>query len=330
MIVDLSDTTTAKISKKIMTLREQSGVIALSRVLTLVVVTRSGFEEEAIEAANEASREHPCRIIVLTAGAASAPNRLDAQIRVGGDAGVSEVVILRGYGELAAESESLVAGLLLPDAPIVAWWPRGAPNDASETPIGRIAHRRITDSANEAEPRAALENIRNAYRAGDTDLAWTRLTNWRMQLAAALDHVDSSPVTAVTVAGASDSASTVLLAAWLKLSLEAPVTVVAERAGTGIRSVRLCRDTGDVQLTRPDRSVAELTQPGQPTQRISLPRRTLKDCLAEELRRLDADEVFGETLRSLEISRGDQKSSLPLTGTADSRPNRDSLSQVAV
>ena len=65
MIVDLPDTTTSKVSKKIMALREQGGVIALGRVLTLVVVTRSGLEEEAIAAANEASREHPCRIIVL-------------------------------------------------------------------------------------------------------------------------------------------------------------------------------------------------------------------------------------------------------------------------
>ncbi|PTT60737.1 OpcA/G6PD domain-containing protein, partial [Arthrobacter sp. HMWF013] len=37
-------------------------------------------------------------------------------------------------------------------------------------------------------------------------------------------------------------------------------------------------------------------QPGQPAQRISLPRRSLKDCLAEELRRLDPDEVFGEVI----------------------------------
>ncbi|MDR7084944.1 hypothetical protein J2X01_004264 [Arthrobacter ginsengisoli] len=57
-----------------------------------------------------------------------------------------------------------------------------------------------------------------------------------------------------------------------------------------------CRDTRDVQLSRPGRSVAELTQPGQPAQRISLPRRSLKDCLAEELRRLDPDEIFGEAL----------------------------------
>jgi glucose-6-phosphate dehydrogenase assembly protein OpcA len=296
MIVDLPDTTTSKISKEIMALREQGGVIALGRVLTLVVVTKSGLEEEAIEAANEASREHPCRIIVLADAGAAAPTHLDAQIRVGGDAGASEVILLRGYGELAEESESLVAALLLPDAPIVAWWPHGAPKNACETSIGRIAHRRITDSANEPEPQAALDNIRRTYKAGDTDLAWTRLTNWRIQLAAALDQVDDSPVTAVAVEGASDSPSTILLAAWLTLALDVPVTIVADPAGTGIRRVRLCRTGGDIQLFRPALTVAELTQPGQPAQRISLPRRNLKDCLAEELRRLDPDEVFGEVI----------------------------------
>jgi len=279
MIVDLPDTTTSKISKKIMALREQGGVIALGRVLTLVVVTRSGLEEEAIEAANEASREHPCRIIVLADAGASAPTRLDAQIRVGGDAGASEVILLRGYGELAEESESLVAALLLPDAPIVAWWPHGAPRNACQTSVG-----------------AALENIRRTYKAGDTDLAWTRLTNWRIQLAAVLDQVDDSPVTAVAVEGASDSPSTVLLAAWLTLALDVPVTIVADPAGTGIRRVRLTRPGGDIQLFRPGLTIAELTQPGQPAQRISLPRRSLKDCLAEELRRLDPDEVFGEVI----------------------------------
>ncbi|NQD89342.1 glucose-6-phosphate dehydrogenase assembly protein OpcA [Paenarthrobacter sp. CM16] len=296
MIVDLPDTTTSKISKKIMSLREQGGVIALGRVLTLVVVTKSGQEEDAIEAANEASREHPCRIIVLADAGVEGPDRLDAQIRVGGDAGASEVIVLRGHGHMAHESESLVAALLLPDAPIVAWWPHGAPESACETSIGRIAHRRITDSANEPDPRHALENIRATYKAGDTDLAWTRLTNWRMQLAAVFDQVDSDPVSAVAVEGASDSPSTLLLAAWLSLALEAPVTIVADPAGTGIRRVRLTRASGDVQLFRPGLSVAELTQPGQPAQRITLPRRSLKDCLAEELRRLDPDEVFGEVI----------------------------------
>ncbi|PYI64763.1 OpcA protein [Arthrobacter livingstonensis] len=328
MIVDLPGTTTSKVSKKIISLREQGGVTALGRVLTLVVVTKFGLEEEAIEAANDASREHPCRIIVLVDAGAGAPNRLDAQIRVGGDAGASEVIVLYGYGELARESESLVAALLLPDAPIVAWWPHAAPKNAGETSIGRIAHRRITDSANEADPQLALKNICRTYKSGDTDLAWTRLTNWRIQLAAVLDQADGTPITAVTVEGASDSPSTILLAAWLHRALDTAVTIVSDPAGTGVRGVQLSRASGDIRLFRPGRIVAELTQPGQPAQRISLPRRTLSDCVAEELRRLDPDEVFGETVRSLGTSKEHQESRVTVTGSA--KPEHDRLSLIAV
>ncbi|GAA4024639.1 glucose-6-phosphate dehydrogenase assembly protein OpcA [Arthrobacter methylotrophus] len=330
MIVDLPDTTTSKISKKITSLREQGGVIALGRVLTLVVVTTSGLEEEAIEAANDASREHPCRIIVLADAGAQAPTRLDAQIRVGGDAGASEVIVLRGYGELAKESESLVAALLLPDAPIVAWWPNGAPENACETSIGRIAHRRITDSANEPDPAAALARIRETYRAGDTDLAWTRLSNWRIQLAAALDQVDAWSVTAIEVEGASDSPSTMLLAAWLHRALDAPVTIVADPTNHGIRGVRLSLASGDIRLHRPGLTIAELTQPGQPAQRISLPHRSLRDCLAEELRRLHPDDVFGETIRSLDTSKQHQENRITLTGSTEPRSNHDQLTLIAV
>ena len=297
MIVDLPDTTTSKVSKKLMSLREQGGVVALGRVLTLVVVTTSGHEEEAIDAANEASREHPCRIIVLAEGSPDEPTRLDGQIRVGGDAGASEVVVLRGYGELSAENESLVSALLLPDAPIVAWWPHGAPEAASQTSIGGIARRRITDSATEQDPTAALSNLGRTYAAGDTDLAWTRLSNWRIQLAAVLDQLQGeNPITSVTVEGAVDSPSTVLLAAWLMQALDVPGTITSAPPGTGLKRVVLAREGGDVELHRPGKDVAELHQPDQPVQRISLPRRSLRDCLAEELRRLDPDEVFGEVI----------------------------------
>ncbi len=297
VIVELPDTTTSKITKEIVKLREQGGVVALGRVLTLVVITRSGLEEEAIAAANLASREHPCRIIVLAAGSADAPTGLDGQIRVGGDAGASEVIVLRGSGELAAENESLVSALLLPDAPIVAWWPNGAPAVPSQSPVGRIAHRRITDSSNSSDPREALTHIARTYAAGDTDLAWTRLTNWRIQLAAALDQYDGSdPITALQVEGASDSPSTLLLAAWLRRALNVPITVTEDPRGTGIRRVVIERSKGRVELNRPGSNEATLSQTGQPEQQISLPRRSLQDCLAEELRRLDPDEVFGEVV----------------------------------
>ena len=53
-----------------------------------------------------------------------------------------------------------------------------------------------------------------------------------------------------------------------------------------------------MQLHRPGRTVAVLSQPGQPDQQIAMPVRDLNACLAEELRRLDADEVYGEVITS--------------------------------
>lgn len=303
MIVELPATTTSAISKALVTIREEGGAVALGRVLTLVIVTRHGAEEEAIEAANAASREHPMRVIVLSAPGEDEPSgdsRLDAQIRVGGDAGASEVVVLRAYGETALNEESLVTGLLLADAPVVAWWPEDAPPVVSESPIGRMAQCRITDAAAQPDPRGYLRHLAESYRPGDTDFSWTRLTLWRAQLAAVLDQPPYEPVTAIEVHGASDSPSTTLLAAWLQLQLEAPAReVLYEAAGDrpGIHEVRLERGSGTIDLQRTQPSIVTLTQPGQPVHDISLPRRSLRDCLAEELRRLDPDELFGDVLR---------------------------------
>ncbi|NIZ89973.1 glucose-6-phosphate dehydrogenase assembly protein OpcA [Kineococcus rubinsiae] len=296
MIIDLPSTSTSAVNKALVDLRDSGGAVALGRVLTLCVVTDDAHAEDAIEAANEASREHPCRVLVLARGNRRGAARLDAQIRVGGDAGASEVVVLRLYGPLVDHGETTVVPLLLSDAPIVAWWVGAAPEDLQSDPIGAIAQRRITDSAETSNPARSLEHRRAHYRAGDTDLAWTRLTNWRALLAAALDQPPYEPVTQVTVAGAPDSPSTELLAAWLAVKLKAPVVRARTKKGTGVQSVRLDRKSGAVELIRPDQTVATLTQPGQPERRIALARRPVKDCLTEELRRLDPDEVYGETL----------------------------------
>ena len=296
MMIDLPNTTTSKVAKKLLSSRRTHGVVALSRVLTLVVITREGFAESAIDAANLASREHPCRIIVVVRGSAKAENRLDVQIRVGGDAGASEVIVMRTHGPDMEADEALISALLLPDVPIVAWWPHGVPADPYNTPLGKIAHRRITDSGEMEDPTAALFSRIASYRAGDTDLAWTRLTLWRAQLASILDLIGTEGLTGITVKGSENSPSTTLLAAWLTMCLEVPVTIAADKSTGGLSSVRLSREGGDVELSRPSGAVAHLYLPGSAPQRISLPRRSVAECLAEEMRRLDADDVFGEVI----------------------------------
>jgi glucose-6-phosphate dehydrogenase assembly protein OpcA len=302
MIVDLPHTTASQISKALVTIREEGGAVALGRVLTLVISTTLGHEEEAIAAANDASREHPMRVIVLSKSAETDSEtdlRLDAQIRVGGDAGASEVILLRVHGAHGIDDEGLVMGLLLPDTPVVAWWPGIAPPMVSESTLGRIAQCRITDSAAQEDPAAFLQELSRTYSPGDTDFAWTRLTLWRAQLAAVLDQPPYEPIIGVQVHGSSDSPSTLLLAAWLQLQLQVPVEyelTLPGAAPSGIHGVTLIRASGEIRLERPHSTVATLTQPNQPVHDISLPRRSLRDCLAEELRRLDPDGLFGDVM----------------------------------
>ena len=64
----------------------------------------------------------------------------------------------------------LVSALLLPDAPIVAWWPHDFPANPSGSSIGRIAHRRITDSTTAEDVVQTLADLAANYRPGDTDI----------------------------------------------------------------------------------------------------------------------------------------------------------------
>jgi glucose-6-phosphate dehydrogenase assembly protein OpcA len=299
MIVDLPNTSTAAVSKRLVKLRSDTGAMALSRVLTLVVVVDENDADAAIEVANDASRQHPCRIIVVVAGNRRGAARLDGQIRVGGDAGASEVVVLRLYGPLAKHGREVVTPLLLADSPIVAWWPVEAPKDPAADPIGAMAQRRITDAAhNPGTPRAVLKRLAAAYTPGDTDLAWSRITLWRGLLAAALDQAPYEQVTAATVVAAPDSPSGELLGGWLAARLRCPVSLARSRTGTGIISVRLERASGTVDLVRPlEGDTAVLRQPGQPDRSLALPHRSDPECLADELRRLDPDEVYEDALR---------------------------------
>ncbi|MEO6791851.1 MAG: glucose-6-phosphate dehydrogenase assembly protein OpcA [Ornithinibacter sp.] len=298
MIVDLPSTTTAAVSKKLVSLRANTGSMALSRVLTLVVVVEEADAEDAIETANDASRQHPSRIIVVVTSNRRGAARLDGQIRLGGDAGASEVVVLRLYGPLAAQGRAVVTPLLLADSPIVAWWPVEAPKNPGADPIGAMAQRRVTNAArSKGAPRTVLRKLAEAYAAGDTDLAWARITIWRGLIAAAMDQPPFEKVTAATVVAAPDSPSGDLLAGWLADRLKCPVSLARSRTGTGVISIRLERVSGTVDLVRPhDGNTAILAQPGQPDRTIALPHRGDAECLADELRRLDPDEVYHDAL----------------------------------
>ncbi|MCV7279504.1 glucose-6-phosphate dehydrogenase assembly protein OpcA [Mycolicibacterium flavescens] len=298
MIVDLPGTTTNDINKKITDLREEGGAITLSRVLTLVISLDSDdLLEESIEAANFASREHPCRVILVVPGDRSAAeSRLDAQLRVGGDAGAGEVVALRLHGELADHAGAVVLPFLLPDTPVVAWWPAGGPEVPAKDPLGRLAIRRITNATQCSDPLAAIKSRLGGYTAGDTDLCWARITYWRALLAAAVDQEPHEPIDGALVSGLRDEPSLDVLAGWLANRIGGPV-----RRAVGELKVELTRGSETITLKRPqDGTTATLTRTSRPEALIPLARREAKECLAEDLRRLDPDEIYHEALLGLD------------------------------
>lgn len=297
MIIDLPKTTTVDINKKLIELRENNGVVTLGRVLTLVVCTLDSSEaEDAIEAAIEAGKEHPCRVIVLARGDRQTTTSLDAQIRIGGDAGGGEVIVLRLQGELSHHEDSIVMPFLLPDTPVVAWWPRGAPHLPAQDEVGRLAIRRITDATFADDPMATIKARRDSYSSGDSDLAWSRITYWRALLTAALDEPPFEPVESVTVSGIRDEPALDVLAGWLAARLNCPV-----RRLVGELRVELNRPTVSIAINRPQTgNTATISRTGEPDKKVALSRRETQDCLAEDLRRLDPDEIYEEALIGLE------------------------------
>ncbi|MCX5210320.1 glucose-6-phosphate dehydrogenase assembly protein OpcA [Kitasatospora sp. NBC_00240] len=301
MRIDLTDTTSSKINAALMDARRAGGAGAAGMVLTLVIVTDEGSAYDALKAANDASREHPSRTLAVIKRAGRSPRaraetRLDAEILVGSDAGSGETVVLRMHGELAAHAQSVVLPLLLPDAPVVVWWPENSPAHPAQDPLGSIAQRRITDAVTAESPVGQLAQRAQSYTPGDTDLAWTRITGWRSMLAAALDQRPAK-VTYAVVEGESYNPSVELLGLWLTTRLHVPVERVVT-GGPGITSVTLRTKDGDITLDRPDGLMGTLSMPGAPDRQVALKRRETSELIAEELRRLDPDDIYATSVRT--------------------------------
>ncbi|MER5710919.1 glucose-6-phosphate dehydrogenase assembly protein OpcA [Streptomyces sp. NPDC042898] len=300
MKTDLTDTTSSKINKALVLGRRAIGTPAVGMVLTLVIVTDEENAYDALKAANEASREHPSRTLVVIKRVSRSPRdrakaRLDAEVRLGADASTGETVVLRLYGEVVDHAQSVVLPLLLPDAPVVVWWPVNAPTDPANDPLGALAQRRVTDTYAAEQPIQELTARADTYTPGDTDLSWTRITPWRSMLAAALDQV-ACEVTSAEVEGEEFNPSVELLAMWLAERLKVPVRR-AKSAGPGLTSVRMETSSGPIVLDRPDGSLATLSIQGQPDRGVALKRRDTAELIAEELRRLDPDDTYAMALK---------------------------------
>jgi len=293
--IELTSTSASAIASALLEERRKAGSPSMGMVMTFLVVTDEGDHYDALRVARSVAREHPARILgIIKRSGRGAPN-LDADITIGGS---GESVLLRMSGELTRHAESVVLPLLLPDSPVVVWWPRKAPDDPASDPLGSLAQRRITDSAamERGKTQAILIQSRH-YADGNTDLAWTRITPWRALLAAALDQYPARVRRGVVEAERSNPSAD-LLVAWLCECLGVPVERVTSK-GPGITSVSLETGGGPIQISRPDGLLAEFTIPNAPNRPVALKRRDTAELLAEELRRLDPDDIYAETVKRL-------------------------------
>jgi glucose-6-phosphate dehydrogenase assembly protein OpcA len=247
-----------------------------------------------------ASREHPARVLGVILGDARGHGMVNAQVGIG-ESWTGETALIRLKGEVVKHPESVVLPLLLPDSPVAIWWPKDPPADPAGDPLGALAQRRITDAAASTRGKTrAMHTQCESYAKGNTDLAWTRLTLWRALLAAALDQqplkVRRASVTAERISPSAD-----LLRAWLNDRLHVPVDR-ANSDGPGITEVVLETKEGPIRISRFDGKLATYSSPDRPDRPVALKRRDLPDLLAEELRRLDEDDIYhAATVRLLKL-----------------------------
>ncbi len=299
-MIGLWDTTGLEVVKALEAERRNAGGVTSGLALTLVVVADEKTVRDAEDAATIAASAHPCRLLVVvrTDASQSSRSRLDAEIVVGGRLGPCEAVVLRMQGRLALHAESVVMPLLAPDVPVVTWWHGEPPERIAYDPLGVVGERRITDAAQCANPIAGLLRRAEDYAPGDTDLAWSRITPWRTLVAGAFDTIES-PVTAATVVAPKSDPTAALMRGWLASRLHITPTQEITTDFPRMREVKLSCENGDeVSLVR-DGDAAVLRRTGQGDRDLPLTRRSLGEELAEELRRLDADQIYAEALSGL-------------------------------
>ena len=265
VIVDLPDTTTNEVNKKLVELREEGGAVTMGRVLTLVIAPDTeALLEDSIEAANYASREHPCRVIVVSPGDRLAertaagrpdPGRRRRRCRRGGGAAV-----VRSAGRARQQRGDAVPAARHSGRGVVARHRARGSRAGSAGPVGDPPDHRRHQRRRPAGLRSRAGWT--ATRAGDTDLCWSRITYWRALLTSALDQAPHEPITSAVVSGLKSEPALDILAGWLASRIDGPVT-----RAVGELKVELTRDSETITLSRPQDGVTATLQPHRPARR---------------------------------------------------------------
>ena len=169
---------------------EHAAAEARANVLNLITVVESDHDVESVSRILDGlSVHHPSRTLLLLAQPDRSAFKLEADVSTstGEEAGrpvVSERVFLHAHGQVARHLASMVAPLLIPDLPVMLWWPK-RPHFGSELfrELADLSDRLVVDTEDGFEDRDLthlLEVARRRHaRCAIGDFTWARLMPWR-------------------------------------------------------------------------------------------------------------------------------------------------------
>jgi glucose-6-phosphate dehydrogenase assembly protein OpcA len=250
---------------------------------TSVMTHTAWVPPEWVEAAEDVlaglAERHPSRTIVLFPQP-DEDDGLEADVEVhafpvgDGRQVCTETIRVRLKGGRAAVPASVVQPLFLPDLPVFLRW-RGLPpfGDAAFESLVDVVDRLIVDSTEWPAlpaPYGALAEIFD--RVVVSDIAWSRTSRWRMQLASLWPEIGE--LERIRVTGTAAQAQ--LLAGWLRSRLHRAVALEHEPADS-LTAVEI------------DGQPAPFP-PGDPPD--------ASDLLSEELDRFERDRMYEDAVRA--------------------------------
>ncbi len=163
---------------------------ARASVLNLIVV--AGSERQLTEISHILDRlsvTNPSRTLILLAQHDRTAAKLEAEVSAqtrteSGHRVTTERVLLHAHGKVATHLASLVTPLLIPDLPVMLWWPgRPAFDNPLFDDLCQLADRLIVDTDEGFEPPDLKRLLEVAHReqasASIGDFNWARLIPWR-------------------------------------------------------------------------------------------------------------------------------------------------------
>ncbi len=153
MKIELTDTNASEIAAEFIRARIRAGSPVMGMVMTLVIVVDEDGAADAMDAAKEASHEHPARVLGVILGDGRGAGVVNAQVGTGGG-WAGETALIRLKGEVTKHPESVVLPLLLPDSPVAVWWPKRPPRRPRGRP-DRRARRSAASPTRRSSPAAS-------------------------------------------------------------------------------------------------------------------------------------------------------------------------------